>query len=62
VRRDPGRIGAVVITAGQRPEPDAPVLTEAEWHLYLTADDKSRGQILTGCAAWLSAQKARVTA
>lgn len=50
-----------MITAGQRPEPDAPVLTEAEWHMYLKADDKTRPQILTGCAAWLSAQKARVT-
>lgn len=48
--------------AGQRPEPDAPALTEAEWHMYLTADAKTAPQILTGCAAWLSAQKARVAA
>lgn len=51
-----------MITLDPRPEPDAPVLTEAEWHLYLTADAKTAPQVLTGCAAWLSAQKARVTA
>lgn len=50
-----------MITTGPRPEPDPPVLTEAEWHMFLTADDKSRAQVLQGCAAWLSAQKALVS-
>lgn len=50
-----------MITAGQRPEPDAPVMTEAEWHMYLGADDKSRGQVLQGCAAWLRGQEAGVS-
>lgn len=45
-----------MITVDSRPEPDAPVLTEAEWHMYLLADDKSRTQILQGCAAWLRGQ------
>lgn len=46
------------MSAPGRPEPDAPVMTEAVWHMFLLADAKTRPQILTGCAAWLSAQKA----
>lgn len=38
-----------------RPEPDPPVLTEVVWRMYLKADAKTAPQILTGCAAWLSA-------
>lgn len=44
-----------------RPEPDPPVLTEVVWRMYLKADAKTAPHILTGCSAWLSAQKARVS-
>lgn len=49
-----------MITLADCPEPPAD-LTEAEWHLYLTADAKTQPHILTGCAAWLGAQKGGVS-
>jgi hypothetical protein len=50
-----------VITLNSSPEPDAPVMTEAEWRMWLQADAKTQPHILTGCSAWLCAQKVRVS-